>query len=389
MNKPPVYPQNAQTQNASAQSATLQPASAQSGQPQPASLPDAAPRGPFTPAPDGVPVDSVPRRILSTGVDIPGIGLGTFGSDAYGGEDIAAAVDGALRAGYRFVDCAACYGNEDLIGGVLESAVGGGLARGDLFILSKLWNDKHGAANVAEACRRSLKDLRLDYLDCYLVHWPFPNYHPPGCDADTRNPDSRPYIHEEFMETWRAMETLVKEGLARHIGTSNVTIPKMSLILRDAGIKPAVNEMELHPCFQQEELYRYCVDNGVQPIGYSPLGSPNRPARDRVPDDVADMEQPVVLEIARNHGIHPALVCLKWASQRGQIPIPFTTTRKNYLANIKCVTEDPLTPDEMELMKTAERGCRLIKGQVFLWEGADSWHDLWDEDGVIPGWTSA
>jgi diketogulonate reductase-like aldo/keto reductase len=98
------------------------------------------------------------------------------------------------------------------------------------------------------------------------------------------------------------------------------------------------------------------------------------------------MEQPAVAEIAKNHGVHPALVCLKWASQRGQIPIPFTTTRNNYLANLKCVAEDPLTPDEMELMKTAEQNCRLIKGQVFLWEGAQSWRDLWDEGGVIPGW---
>jgi len=322
---------------------------------------------------------------LYTGGAIPGIGLGTFGSDSYSGEDIAAAVGEALRVGYRYIDCAACYGNENLVGEVLEDAMGGGLPRQDLFVLSKVWNDMHGASNVAKACRKSLKDLRQEYLDCYLVHWPFPNYHPPGCDADTRNPDSRPYIHDEFMETWRAMETLVNEGLVRHIGTSNVTIPKLELILKDVNIKPAVNEMELHPCFQQEELFRYCLKNEIAPIGYSPIGSPNRPERDRTPDDISDMEQPVVADIAKNHGVHPALICLKWASQRGQIPIPFSTNRKNFLANLKCITEDPLTPEEMELMKSAERGCRLIKGQVFLWEGAGTWLDLWDTDGTIPG----
>jgi alcohol dehydrogenase (NADP+) len=103
---------------------------------------------------------------------------------------------------------------------VLDEAVREGLPREELFILSKLWNDKHKPKDVAEACRKTLRDLKQDYLDCYLVHWPFPNYHPAGCDANARNPDSRPYIHEDFMETWHAMEKLVSEGLTRHIGTS-------------------------------------------------------------------------------------------------------------------------------------------------------------------------
>lgn len=340
----------------------------------------------YEPAADGVDISKIPYKTLYTGAKIPGIGLGTFGSDAYKNTDIAIAVKDALRIGYRYIDCAACYGNEDLIGEVISEAVSDGLPRGELFILSKLWNDKHKPEQAAEACRKSLKDLRVDYLDCYLVHWPFPNYHPPGCDGDTRNPDSRPYIHEEFMETWYALEKLVKEGLVRHIGTSNVTVPKLSLILKDAKIKPAVNEMELHPCFQQSELFQYCVDNNIQPVGYSPIGSPKRPERDRTADDLTDTESPVIVEIAQNHGIHPALVCLKWASQRGQIPIPFSTTSKNYLANLKCITEDPLTIYEMEAIKSAERNCRLIKGQVFLWEGANTWLDLWDIDGTIPGW---
>jgi alcohol dehydrogenase (NADP+) len=326
----------------------------------------------------------IPYKLLYTGAKIPAIGLGTFGSDAYDNADIARAVKDAIGHGYRYIDCAACYGNEDLIGEVLESAVNGGLPRGELFILSKLWNDRH--KDAAAACRKSMKDLRVDYLDCYLVHWPFPNYHPPGCDADTRNPDSRPYIHDEFMETWREMEKLVDEGLVRHIGTSNVTIPKLELILRDARFKPAVNEMELHPTFQQGELFRYCLCNGIQPIGYSPIGSPKRPERDRTADDLADTEQPVILEIAADHGIHPALVCLKWAYQRGQIPIPFSASPKNYIANLRCITEKPLTRNEMERIKSVELNCRLIKGQVFLWEGADSWLDLWDIDGTIPGW---
>lgn len=340
----------------------------------------------FKMSPNAIPAEKIPTMTLSNGVTMPAIGLGTFGSDHADADLVSGVVAEALRMGYRYIDCAACYGNEPEIGRVLKQAMDEGLPREDLFILSKLWNDKHDPAEAVAACKKSIADLQVGYLDVYLVHWPFPNYHAPGCDGDARNPDSRPYIHEEFMALWHALEELVDQGLIRTLGVSNVTIPKLSMILRDARIKPAVNEMELHPCFQQGELFQYCVDHGVQPIGYSPIGSPARPERDKTPDDLVDMEQPVVREIAEAHGIHPALVCLKWAHQRGQIPIPFTTKAKNALSNLQSITEDPLTPVEMEKMREVERNCRLIKGQVFLWLGADSWLDLWDVDGTIPGW---
>jgi alcohol dehydrogenase (NADP+) len=335
---------------------------------------------------DAVPVSCVMTRTLNTGYKIPGIGLGTFGSDRYDGDSIAAAVRGALRVGYRLIDCAEVYGNELLIGPVFAEALEAGLPREDLFVVSKVWNDHHSPREVSAACRRSLSALRLDYLDAYLVHWPFPNFHPPGCDGETRNPDARPYVHEEFMETWRAMEQLVDEGLVRNIGVSNVTIPKLAGILRDARIRPAINEMELHPCFQQDKLFQYCMVHGIQPVGYSPLGSPARPERDRSPEDVVDLEAPEVKTIATAHGIHPSAVSLKWAVQRGQIPIPFTVTRSHYQSNLRAVCEETLTAGEMELMKKAERNNRLIKGQVFLWPGNRTWQDLWDEDGTISGW---
>ena len=132
-----------------------------------------------------------------------------------------------------------------------------GLRREELWITSKLWNDKHGEDDVIPSCRKSLADLQCGYLDMYLVHWPFPNFHPPGCTVESRSPDAKPYIHENFMKTWRQMEKLVDLGLVRHIGTSNMTIPKLELLLRDARIKPAVNEMELHPHFQQPELFDF------------------------------------------------------------------------------------------------------------------------------------
>ena len=256
-----------------------------------------------------------------------------------------------------------------------------GLPREELWITSKVWNDKHD--RVVESCEQSLKDLKLDYLDLYLIHWPFPNYHPPGCSVDSRSPDAKPYIHENYMKTWRQMEELVDRGLVRHIGTSNMTVPKLQLILRDARIKPAANEMELHPHFQQPELFDYVVKNGIIPIGFSPIGSPNRPDRDKTVADTVDIEDPVIVKIAERLGIHPAVVCIKWAVQRGQVPIPFSIHRRNFLGNLKAVTEDPLTQDEMDAISRIDKNCRLIKGQVFLWKQDQTWEDLWDLNGEI------
>jgi diketogulonate reductase-like aldo/keto reductase len=326
---------------------------------------------------------AIPQRRLHTGLTMPAVGLGTFGSDRVSPSEVAAAVKGAAAVGYRHFDCASVYGNEDVVGAALEQVIRGGIKREALWVTSKLWNDKHGEDDVIASCRKSLADLRLDYLDLYLVHWPFPNFHPPGCDVTSRSPNAKPYIHQSYMKTWRKMEELVDLKLVRHIGTSNMTVPKLKLVLRDARIKPAVNEMELHPHFQQPDLFRFVVENGVQPIGYCPLGSPGRPDRDRTPDDTTPMEDPVIVEIAKRHGIHPASVCIKWAVKRGQTPIPFSVNPRNYGANLRAAAEDPLSDDEMQAIAGIDRNCRLIKGQVFLWKEGQTWEDLWDVNGEI------
>jgi len=323
----------------------------------------------------------VPQRMLYTGARMPSVGLGTFGSDSVTPAQVAEAVKGAGTAGYRHFDCASVYGNEDAVGAALEEFIGEGTKREEVWVTSKLWNDKHGEGDVIASCRQSLKDLRLRYLDLYLVHWPFPNFHPKGCDVTSRSADARPYIHEDFMKTWRKMEELVELGLVRHIGTSNMTIPKLQRVLRDARIKPAVNEMELHPHFQQPELFKFVVEQGMEPIGYCPIGSPGRPERDRTAEDTAPTEDPVIAEIARRHGVHPAVICVKWAVQRGQTPIPFSI--HNYRANLEGVTRDPLSDEEMQAIAALDRNCRLIKGQVFLWKQGQSWEDLWDVNGEI------
>jgi len=246
-----------------------------------------------------------------------------------------------------------------------------------------LWNDMHGEDDVIASCERSLGDLQAQYLDLFLVHWPFPNHHPPGCDVSSRSSHAVPYIHENYMRTWRKMEELVDRGLVRHIGTSNMTIPKMEHVLRDARIKPVVNEMELHPHFQQAEFFRYLMAKGIQPIGYSPIGSPGRPDRDRTPDDTSPTEDSVIQEIAQRIGVHPAVVCIKWAVQRGQVPIPFSANPRNILSNLQGVVGEPLSAEDMSAIAKIDRNCRLIKGQVFLWKDNQSWEDLWDVHGVI------
>lgn len=324
----------------------------------------------------------VPGKTLYTGAKIPVIGLGTFGSDNYDAETIAMAVKTAIKMGYRHIDCASVYGNEKEIGVALKELMAEGIVtRDELWITSKVWNDKHN--EVAKSCKQTLADLQLDYLDLYLVHWPFPNFHPPKCDVNTRQENAVPYIHENYMKTWTQMESLVESGLVKNIGTSNMTIPKMKLLLRDCNIKPAVNEMEIHPHFQQPELYKFMKDNGVEVIGYSPIGSPGRPERDRTAEDTVDMEDPVIVAIANRLQVHPAVVCLKWAVQRGQITIPFSVKTDKMYNNLKGITEGPLTEQEMEDVSKIDKQCRLIKGQVFLWKTAKGWEDLWDLDGEI------
>ena len=318
----------------------------------------------------------IPHVTLKNGEKIPAMGLGTFGSDKYGADMVSKAVYGAIKEGYRFIDCAAVYQNEDRIGEVLKKIFSEtDIKRDDFFIVSKVWNDMH--RRVKEACLKSLRDLKLSKLDLYFVHWPFPNYHAPGCDGDSRNPDSKPFSVEEFMDTWRQMEELVDEGYVRYIGMSNMTVKKLEAVYGLCRIKPSFLEMECHPAFQQPELFEYAKSLDIVPVGFCPIGSPSRPERDRTSDDIAATEMDVIKDIAKAHNVHPALICLKWAVQRGVIPIPFSVKEPQYHSNLECITKDPLSEQEMETIKKADKNCRLIKGQVFLWQGATDWRELW------------
>lgn len=315
------------------------------------------------------------------------IGMGTFGSDRYDEDVVANAVYEAIKIGYRMFDCASVYGNEKQIGEVFKKAFDEGLVkREDLYITSKVWNDKHKEGDVIKSCLKSVEDLGIGYIDLYFMHWPYPNYHAKGCDVTSRSADSKPFFVEDYMVAWRQMEELKERGVVREIAMSNMTVPKFEAVLPLCKIMPKAHEMELHPSFQQKELFDYCVSKGIQPIAYCPLGSPNRPDRDKEEGDIVDMQMPEIVHIAEKYGMHPAEVCLKWAIQRGQIPIPFASKAKNLLSNFRVVDSKPLSDEDMLEISKADKNCRLVKGHVFLWKGAKDWHDLWDEDGKLPAY---
>jgi alcohol dehydrogenase (NADP+) len=318
---------------------------------------------------------SLPFREFANGDRIPGLGLGTFGSDKYTPAQVAQAVREAAECGYRHFDCASIYGNEKEIGESLASIQQGGTRREDLWITSKVWNNRH--SEVVESCEQSLRDLRLDYLDLYLVHWPLPNHHEAKVSVDSRDPHAVPYSHDRYMKTWEQMESLVARGLVRHIGVSNMTVSKLEGVVASASILPEACELELHPHFQQPELFKWLSEHGVVPIGYSPIGSPSRPERDRTPEDTVDIEDPAIVSPAQRLGVHPAIVCVLWQIQKGSVPIPFSVKRSQFEPMLRAVETLALTEEEMTAIAVADRGCRLIKGQVFLWPEAKDWTEIW------------
>jgi len=323
--------------------------------------------------------NQVPSLRLHTGASIPALGLGTYSSGKYTPEQVGQAVIDAASLGYRHFDCASLYANEKELGQVFAKIIQT-VPREELFITSKLPSDKHRENDVIPQCQKTLHDLQLDYLDLYLIHWPF-RHNPPNNDPSARDPNARPYNHEEYMQTWGQMEKLVEMGLVKHIGTSNMSKYKMELLLRDCKIKPVVEQFELHPHFQQVNLFNYLKDNNIIPVGYCPIGRPNRPENKRTKDDTVDIEDPVIVNIAKRLGINPAEVCVLWIIKLGGVAIPFSAKREQYEKIIAAVEriDESLTDDDMEQIAQIDKNNRIVKGENFLWEGAKDWHDLWDE----------
>jgi diketogulonate reductase-like aldo/keto reductase len=237
---------------------------------------------------------------------MPALGFGTLIPDAAGTID---AVRFALEAGFRHFDCAERYRNEKEVGEALQAGLlAGGIAREDLFVTTKLWNTNHRPGRVAPAFAESLKRLRLDYLDLYLIHTPFAFQ--PGDEQDPRDQDGNPIYDREvsLLDTWKAMESLVDEGRCRAIGLADVTLDTLLPIYEAARIKPAVVQVEAHPYLPETELLEFCKTHGIILLAFAPLGHGIKPG---------PLEDPAVLSVAARIGKTPAQVLLAWAVQRG------------------------------------------------------------------------
>lgn len=287
---------------------------------------------------------------LHTGARMPLVGLGTWKSAP---DEAGQAVEYALtHCDYRHVDCAPIYGNEHEIGEAFDTVFRAGpLRREDVFVTSKLWDTEHAREDVRAACETTLRDLRLDYLDLYLIHWGIAE--PKG--GHTYDESGHLVVEKvSIRETWKAMEELVSTGLVKAIGVANFTAPLLLDLFSYAKVKPAVNQIELHPYLQQTRLVEFCQRLGTVVTAYSPLA---RPGYEEMSARLVDEE--VIRTIASAHGKTPAQVLLRWGIQRNTVVIPKSTHPERIRENIG-VFDFELSESEMRDIAKLERGLRIV-----------------------------
>ncbi|SRX55806.1 aldo/keto reductase [Aequorivita sp. CIP111184] len=310
---------------------------------------------------------------FSNGDTMHAIGLGTWKST---GGDVKQAVKDALQAGYRHIDTAAAYGNEDVIGEALaEVFAEGEIFREDVFITSKLWNDSHAEGQVIPALEESLKKLKLDYLDLYLIHWPvaFRN----GVDSPKKPEDYLTPEEAPIIETWKQMEKAKNDGLTRHIGVSNFSEKKLKDLISKATIKPEMNQVELHPLLQQDSLLAYCKSENINVTAYSPLGSGDRSDSMKAEDEPNMMDIETLKEIARDRSAIVPQILIAWHNHRGCAAIPKSTTKDHIIANFKSA-DVSLTDSDMKKIAKLDRHFRYITGKFFE-EPSKGYENIYDE----------
>lgn len=256
--------------------------------------------------------------ILYNGVKMPWLGLGVF--KASEGGELEQAIKIAVQTGYRSIDTAAMYGNEEGVGRAIKDC---GVAREELFITTKVWNDDHGFGNTLAAFERSQKKLDLDYIDLYLIHWP---------------------VEGKYKDTWRALEQLYKDGKVRAIGVCNFKIHHLEELMTECELTPMVNQVEFHPLLNQKELNEFCKTNKIQLEAWSPL----------MKGDVVN--QPALVNLAEKYGKTPAQIVLRWDLQNGVVAIPKSVNEKRIRENadifdFEISSEDMSKIDELNMNK--------------------------------------
>lgn len=301
----------------------------------------------------------------SNGDSMPILGLGTWKS-AEG--EVYSAVRTALEAGYRHIDCALVYGNEKEVGRALSDCMSDGtVAREELWITSKLWNNSHGRENVLPALRTTLANLRLEYLDLYLVHWPVAFRH--DVDFPKAADEMVSLAKLPLAATWAGMEDAADTGLTRHIGVCNFSVSKLEHLRTEGRIPPEMNQVELHPYFQQIDLADYCREKGIHMTAYSPLGSGDRGAGLKKPGEPVVLNDPVLAEIASELGVTPAQVILSWIMSRGISVIPKSVNPGRIQQNLESC-EISLSESQMRRIASINRDYRLIDGGFFAIPGS-------------------
>ncbi|KAF7711829.1 hypothetical protein HF521_000840 [Silurus meridionalis] len=293
--------------------------------------------------------------VLNTGRKMPLVGLGTWKSEP---GKVKQAVKWALQAGYRHIDCASIYGNESEIGEALQEMLGPDKAfkREDVFVTSKLWNTKHHAEDVEPALLNSLKELKLEYLDLYLIHWPYA-FQQGDITFPRQEDGTLLYDDIDYKVTWAAMEKLVEKGLVRAIGLSNFNSRQIDDVLSVANIKPTVLQVEGHPYLAQVDLLAHCRERGLVMTAYSPLGSPDRAWKR--PDEPVLLEEPVISALAKKYNKSPAQIIIRWQTQRGVVTIPKSVTESRIKENLQ-IFDFTLEPDEMNSITALNKGWRYI-----------------------------
>lgn len=312
---------------------------------------------------------------FKNGDELPAIGLGTWKSEP---GDVHEAIVEAVKIGYRHIDCAAIYGNEQGIGKALEKVINDGLVqREELWITSKLWNASHKQGQVLPALKQTLADLRLEYLDLYLIHWPVALKKGVAFPEKADNFISLEEV--PISETWKGMEEAMNQQLARHIGVSNFSQKKIEKLLENAQVRPEMNQVELHPLLQQQDLINYCHSEDIHVTAYSPLGSRDRAAQIKKDNEPNLFEEPVIKEIADKHNSTPAQVLISWAVHRGTAVIPKSTNPGRLKQNFEA-KDINLDQDDMQQIAGMDRHYRFVDGTFWVMEGNSYTLDnLWDE----------